>query len=67
MLRTGVTGGYDLVCGFWEPHLGPLGKQQVFVTTEQSLKFQHVSVLKTEFYITFAIERKDNGYFYMFV
>lgn len=67
MLRTGVTGGCDLLCGFWEPYLGSLRKQQVFVTTEQSLKPQHMSVLKAKFYITFTIERKENGYFYTFV
>jgi hypothetical protein len=37
-LRTEVTGGCDLSPLFWQPNLGSLQEQQVFLTTEPSLQ-----------------------------
>jgi len=35
--RTGVVGGYSLLCGCWEPSLGLLQKHQKLLTTEPEL------------------------------
>ena len=35
--RDGVTDAYELLCGFWEPHLGPLQEQQVLLTPKPSI------------------------------
>jgi hypothetical protein len=33
----GVTGGFKLLCEYWESNLGPLQEQPVLLTTKQSL------------------------------
>lgn len=37
---TVVTGGYEPPCMGWESNSGPPGKQQVLLTTEQSLQLK---------------------------
>jgi hypothetical protein len=36
-VSSGVTGSYELPCGYWEFNLGPLEEQPVFITAEPYL------------------------------